>query len=55
MFVLIGAIIGAGIGALNARRRNGNRADIAQYAFVYGMGCAVLGLFVTIIIHRMSL
>ena len=55
MFVLIGAILGAALGALNAKRRKGNRADIAQYAFVYGMGCAVIGLFVTIIIHRMSL
>ncbi|MEO0371156.1 MAG: hypothetical protein AAF231_06840 [Pseudomonadota bacterium] len=55
MFVIIGAISGAILGGLNAYRRKGNRADIAQYAFVYAMGCAVLGLFVTIIVHRMSL
>ena len=55
MFVILGAILGATFGALTARKRQGNRADILQYAVVYGMGFAVLGLFVTIIVHRMSI
>ncbi|MEL7279429.1 MAG: hypothetical protein AAFY35_05735 [Pseudomonadota bacterium] len=54
MFVVLGAILGAILGATTARRRKGNRADIVQYGVVYAMGFAVLGLFITLIIHRMS-
>lgn len=55
MFVVIGGFLGAILGGLTARRRKGNRADIAQYAVVYAMGFALIGLFVTIFVHRMSL
>ncbi len=55
MFVLAGAIFGGAGGAILAARRKGKWADIAQYAFVYAMVFALLGLFVTIFIHRASL
>jgi len=54
MLVLIGAILGAVTGAFIARRRKGRLADILQYAFVYGMVFGLAGLFLTLIIHRMS-
>lgn len=55
MIVFIGALLGAATGALIARRRKGRIADIAQYAVVYAMAFALIGLFATLIIHRMAL
>lgn len=54
MIVLFGAILGAVIGTLIARRRKGSTADILQYAFVYALMFALAGLFATLIIHRFS-
>lgn len=54
MIVILGALLGAVTGALIARKRNGNRADILQYGFVFCMAFAVAGLFLTLIIHRVS-
>lgn len=47
-------LFGALLGALQARRRGGNGFDIAQYALVYAIIFALLGLFATIILHRMG-
>ena len=55
MIVIIGAILGAVTGALVAKRRKGNTADILQYGFVYALAFALAGLFLTLIIHRFSL
>lgn len=55
MIVLLGAILGASLGAFTAWRRKGRGADILQYAVVYCLIFTVLGLFVTLIIHRMSI
>ncbi|MGX0977172.1 putative membrane protein YeaQ/YmgE (transglycosylase-associated protein family) [Roseovarius sp. MBR-51] len=52
MIVIIGAILGALTGALMAWRRKGKLADILQYAFVLALIFALLGLFLTLIIHR---
>lgn len=52
MIVLIAFIIGATGGALRARSRGGNRLDIAQYAGVYGIVFAIIGLFVTIVLQQ---
>ncbi|WP_371224464.1 hypothetical protein [Roseovarius sp. 2305UL8-3] len=54
MIVLFGAILGAFTGGLLARRRKGRTADILQYAFVYALMFALAGLFITLIIHRLS-
>ncbi len=54
MFVILGALLGATTGALVARKRKGNRADILQYGVVYAMAFAVAGLFLTLMIHRFS-
>lgn len=53
MIVIFAFLVGAIGGALRARSRKGNRLDIAQYAAIYGMVFAIIGLFVTIIIGRM--
>jgi outer membrane lipoprotein SlyB len=53
MIVIFGALAGAMLGGLTAARRKGNRLDIAQYAFVYAVACALLGLIVTIAIEKL--
>jgi hypothetical protein len=53
VIVLAGGIAGALIGALTAKRRGGNRLDMAQYAAGYGIALALLGLFATIFLERM--
>jgi len=53
MIVLAGIILGAVWGALLARRRKGNRLDMAQYAGAFAVFGALLGLFATIILDRL--
>jgi hypothetical protein len=53
MIVLAGLVLGAVWGGQTARRRGGNRLDIAQYATVWGIIGALVGLFVTIALERM--
>lgn len=50
MIVIAGLILGAIVGALRARARQGNKLDIAQYAAVHAIIFAVLGMFLTILI-----
>lgn len=52
MIVVFGALLGALTGAMIARRRKGELADMLQYGFVYCLMFALLGLFATLIIHR---
>ena len=52
MIVLVAALIGAVLGALTARRRNGNRLDMLQYATVYGILFALGGLVLSIALDR---
>jgi len=52
MFVLAGIFIGAAFGAITARKRGGDRADMAQYGAGYGIALGLVGLIVTVIIHR---
>ncbi|WP_299558459.1 apolipoprotein acyltransferase [uncultured Sulfitobacter sp.] len=54
MIVIGAAIIGAIVGGMTAKKRNGNRKDIAQYAAGYGLAFMILGMFATIIIDRMA-
>lgn len=53
MIVIGGFVLGAGWGAFLARRRKGRGVDIAQYAGVYGIIFALLGVFITVILARM--
>ena len=54
MIVFGAALIGAVLGGMTARKRGGAPADIAQYAAGYGIAFALIGLLVTIAIHRMA-
>ena len=54
MIVLAGMLIGEALGALTARRRRGNRLDMAQYAAGFAIACAIAGLFLTILIERLA-
>ena len=51
IYSLLG-ILGAIVGGLTARKRQGNRKDIAQYAAGYGIAFALLGLVLTVMIDR---
>lgn len=55
MIILIAAVTGALIGGFIARRRKGRAADIAQYAAVYALIFALVGLFASILITRAAL
>lgn len=46
--------LGALVGYLRATRRGGNRFDKLQYAAAHAIFFAILGLFLTIFILRMS-
>lgn len=52
MLVIAALLLGAGIGVLRARKRGGNRLDIAQYAAVYALILALIALFASIFIDR---
>ena len=52
MLILIGAILGALLGFYSARRRDGTRLDILQYTSVYAIAFAIIGLMLTIVVHR---
>ncbi len=52
MTIFIAAILGAALGGITARRKNGNLFDIAQYAAVYALLFALAALFYLIINNR---
>ena len=54
MIVLAGLVFGVIYGTLTARRRNGNRLDMAQYAAGYGIAFTLLGVFLTLIIEHLA-
>ncbi len=53
MIVLAGFFLGGLWGGMLARIRKGSRLDIAQYAGVFAIIGAILGLFATLIVDRM--
>ncbi|OZB19571.1 MAG: apolipoprotein acyltransferase [Rhodobacterales bacterium 34-62-10] len=55
MIIIGAALFGAIIGGMTAARRQGNKLDIAQYAAGYAIGFAIIGLFITLFVHRASL
>lgn len=54
MIVIAAACLGALVGGLTAYRRKGARLDIAHYAVTYALAFAIIGLFTTVFIDRMS-
>ncbi len=54
MIVIVTAIIGAALGWRRAGQLGGNRRDRVQYSIAFGLGFAMIGLFTTIIVHRMA-
>ncbi|WP_323783099.1 hypothetical protein [Thalassovita sp.] len=52
MIVIAAAILGAIFGAVLAKRRNGKGLDLLQYAAGYAILFIIVGLFITIFIHR---
>ncbi|MBE3639766.1 hypothetical protein [Mangrovicoccus algicola] len=52
MIVIVALLAGAAFGGLTARRRGGNRWDIAQYAAVCAIIGAILGLTAAIWLQR---
>lgn len=53
MIVIIAALVGATIGGLTAKRRKGNKLDIAQYLVVYAIAFALVGMLVTIALEKL--
>lgn len=54
MIVIAGALLGALSGGLLARRRKGKPFDIAQYAVVYAIAFALLGMVLTVVIEKLA-
>ena len=52
MIILGFLVLGVGLGLSAARKRNGNRLDLIQYAAGYGIAFTLIGVFVTIMVHR---
>lgn len=50
MIVLLSALLGIVMGVVKARKRNGNRLDILQYATGYGIAFAIVGVFLNLLI-----
>lgn len=48
MIILAGLLGGAVYGAMLAKRRDGTRLDMAQYAAGFGIAFAIVGVFATI-------
>ncbi len=55
MIVLAGFVIGLIYGGLLARKRKGKPLDILQYAVIYGLIGTLIGLFGTILLHRVMM
>ncbi len=54
MIVIAAAILGGIIGGITARRRKGNRADIAQFVAVYAIAFGLAGLILTILVEKLA-
>ncbi len=52
IYPLSGLLIGALLGALGARRRDGKRLDLFQWAAVGAIMGGIVGLFVLVFIER---
>ena len=53
MIVIFLALAGALIGGFTAKKRGGNRKDIAQYAAGYAAAFTVVGMIATVVLDRL--
>ena len=54
IYPLGGLFLGAVLGAFRAKQRGGKLADVLQWAAVFAMIFGVIGLFIAVIMTRMS-
>lgn len=52
MIMIAAALLGAFLGIRNVRKRKGSGWDMAQYAAVYAIAFSLVGLVITLIVHR---
>jgi hypothetical protein len=55
MLVITGALVGAILGAISARRNGGRAIDMLQYGAGGAIALALVGTIATIVIHRMAM
>ena len=54
MIILLCLVLGAALGAWRAKRREGGRLDMAQWAAVHAIALGLAGLVVTVVLARMT-
>ncbi len=54
MLIISGIVLGAILGPVRARQLGGKRNDALHYGAAFALIGALLGLFATIIVHRLS-
>jgi hypothetical protein len=54
IYPLGGLFLGALLGAFRAKQRGGKLADMLQWAAVFAMIFGIIGLFIAVIMTRMS-
>ena len=54
MLVILGIVMGAILGPLRARKLGGRRMDALHYGATYALIGALIGIFATIIVHRLA-
>lgn len=52
MVILVSTLLGVLLGVYQARKRQGNAKDIAQYAAGFGIAFCLLGFIVAVILDR---
>ncbi|MEP5153418.1 hypothetical protein [Planktotalea sp.] len=55
MIYTIAGLFGIALGAMRAKKRGGNWADMAQYAAAHGIAFLLAGFIITLFIHRAAL
>jgi len=54
VLVILGTLAGAILGPLRARQLGGKRTDMLHYGAAFALIGALIGLFATIILHRLA-
>ncbi len=52
MIVIAAAIIGIVVGVITARKRGGNKLDMAQYGAGFALAFIIVGMIATVVIDR---